>query len=369
MTSPVFKDGVYEFPTLKYKGSNCKERYWQVKVELNERTNTASIFKIYGLIEGKQQITAPTKVKGKNIGRANETTSLEQALKMALKMHIDQKNKYTINKSMPIPVALRNRDKVEALYPLYAQEKRDGVRAVVYKDEKGDIKAYSRRKKPIILNPSILRDLKLLPNWNGEYLDCELFAEGKDFQTISGWVKKPVGRLKLYVFDNFKIDSKELFTQRATFNIPDSLKFVKKVPYVKVSNPEEENRFYKRAIKTYEGIVLRRDLPYEYSFCKEIRSKNVLKRKPYKDAEYKLIDYKVGQGKEKNAIIWILEANGHPFSVRPKMSLKERIHIYKDIKKNGFSKYKHKMLTVRYLRLSKKGIPMEPIAKAFRIHD
>lgn len=65
------------FPTLYSRASNGSIQEWTIKVYGHQYWTES------GQYGGKITISAPTTVSGKNIGRSNETTAEEQALKDA----------------------------------------------------------------------------------------------------------------------------------------------------------------------------------------------------------------------------------------------------------------------------------------------
>ena len=96
--------------------------------------------------------------------------------------------------------------------------------------------------------------------------------------------------------------------------------------------------------QNYEGIMIRNtNGVYKLKF----RSNDLIKLKPFLDAEYKIVDFTDGVGRDKGCVIWICEnKNGDTFRCRPNGSLEERQSLFE----NG-KKYIGKYLTVRYQEL------------------
>ena len=80
------------FPTLYKRGRNSI-LVWTIKVE--EKNNSASLMMTAGIIDKGQTITWQHNIKGKNKGKANETTSVEQAyLEAESKIRLKEKMGY-----------------------------------------------------------------------------------------------------------------------------------------------------------------------------------------------------------------------------------------------------------------------------------
>ena len=94
---------VQNFPTLYAIDKNGKIKIWTAAVfqpttTTDEKSATARI--THGYINGKQQVAYREYNTGKNIGRSNETTPLEQCISETRRKWIDKKEKegYTVTK-------------------------------------------------------------------------------------------------------------------------------------------------------------------------------------------------------------------------------------------------------------------------------
>jgi hypothetical protein len=67
-----------EFPTLIGEASTGKAKMWQISVRPATPSN-AEIVVTHGYVDGKKQTGVKLITSGKNIGKKNETTPLEQA--------------------------------------------------------------------------------------------------------------------------------------------------------------------------------------------------------------------------------------------------------------------------------------------------
>ena len=68
------------FPTLYGVGINGKIKTWSVHVETNNEETVGVYIIEFGKLEGKQQVTRREYTEGKNIGKKNETTPLQQCI-------------------------------------------------------------------------------------------------------------------------------------------------------------------------------------------------------------------------------------------------------------------------------------------------
>ena len=126
-------------PTLYSLNSNGSVQQWTITVNKNVITKT------YGQVGGKIQTVNDIVPKGKNVGRANETTPAEQALAEAnAQWEKKQKNGYVKSEKLAKTGAVDSKfvaggidpmlahkfrdhaDKIK--FPAFAQPKLDGIR-------------------------------------------------------------------------------------------------------------------------------------------------------------------------------------------------------------------------------------------------
>lgn len=383
--------GVIHFGNIYNKQKNGNIRMWRLEIKLfNEDDEQINITKslinsslnknyytitnrYYGLVADNSQITITKDdiiKKGKNIGKANETTVLTQAIiqgrsDMLKKMnagYVEDESGVNEN-SLPFPMALNDysKHKNKLKYPLMIQPKIDGLRAVIYKQD-DKIHITSRRHHDINGFNNIRNKLyDSIPN--NVYLDGELYSHGFPLEKISGIVRnddeKDDDLLQFWVFDMFDVSKPELiFPQRIDWiidNIKEN-KYIQIIDTVVVNNEDESNELYNNYLKEgYEGSVYKSiDRPYEYSFSKESRSSYYLKRKPFFDEEYKIINYDTDKN---GAILFILETeDGLKFKSVPMGNIEERIKLAKNI--NFKRDFYGKMATIRYDDKSANNVPV-----------
>lgn len=374
--------------------------------------------------EKKREAKPRIVLKGKNIGRANETNTFTQALSEARgiynkKMQLitviaDDKKTTTIKRYPPMLVSkadlgtsemkMPERDAIEVDFTkdVFFQPKLNGIRAVVVGSGGDDILIYGRSMKDILGNTQIKNAFKVFMIVARElvkeivYFDCEIYSHGMSLQEISGEARKEkdAGSLKAYVFDLFIPERptmtfieryallenifKRVRTMQATSE-PDKPTVVL-VPTVPVVSKEAAITKYKTALSEgYEGGILRYgDLPYQYSY-NGYHSRNILKMKPLLSSEFEVCDFTAAEkGKAAGNIVLICcirDAAGNvkkTFNVTFKdMTEDAQKAMYKKWAENDRrlfnSTYKGKPVTLDYYELSKDGVPL--MAKAVAIRD
>ncbi len=340
---------------------------------------------ISGYTNMKMTQSASTVVrKGKNIGKKNETNVLTQAIKeckskYALKIKSGYSESIDSTKesqhSMPFPMAVKSwKDHGDKLkYPLYIQPKLDGIRLLA-RLENNEVKLYTRRLHDIVGFTKLKNDL--LKMFNASKLktfivDGELYSHGMNLQSISGIVRnETIGedvkeQLRYHVFDFFDINQKSM-----TFGERYQLlqKFVKSHksemiilnPTNMVDSALAAEDLYNDYIRNgYEGIIYKSDKPYEFDFNKEKRSSLYLKRKKQDDAEFEIVDYTHGRGKDKDCIVFTLQGpNGKVFNCVPNGTYEYRRELYEQAQRSFDTSFKGKLAKVLYDDLSKDGVPL-----------
>lgn len=318
------------------------------------------------------QIQSTNKViKGKNIGRANETTPTAQAI---LEIEANAKRKmdkgYHVNgeaapKKLPLPMLAHNYEKrshnIE--WPCFLQPKLDGVR-MLFDGKRG----WSRQGKDFITE--VIQHLQCdLPE--GIVLDGELMLDHNDytFQETMKIVKKYRGddapKLEYHVYDI--VDETKTFQERHELlnQTWRALQEASPIAIHWVTTTEavdEKGMHHWHGIWTeegYEGIMLRnRDALYTPGH----RSTGLQKYKHFIDDEYEIVNVMQGQAKEEGCAIFVCKTPaGSLFNVRPKGTVAERREMY-----DNRTELVGQMLTVKYQNLSDDGIPRFPVGIAIQ---
>ena len=389
-----------QLKTLYKVETTGKIRQWTVKVKNN------SYWSEQGQIDGKLVVNKPTITTTKNEGRSNETSPEEQAILEAQAKYtkqldkgyvenIDDVHKITLYTPM---LAQKFEDRLDELeFPLFTQPKLDGIRCITYLQD-GVLVAKSRAGKPIEAIPHVLEELQpfFAENPNA-VLDGELYNHDlkNDFNKIISLVRKmkPVRSAndtdktydkKLEKFETALVESKdkvqywiydaprigglgesELFSVRNR-TLVASIASSKSLVIVKtaiVNNMKELDEYYDTYMEFgYEGQMVRVDFAYENK-----RSKKLLKRKDFTDAEYLVIGIEEGDGNRAGTAKNLTckdEKTGQTFN----SNIKGTHEYLAEILENK-DYYIGQQATIKYFELTPDGIPRFPYAIAFRDYE
>jgi DNA ligase-1 len=354
--------------TIYKKTKTGATQEWTIEVSDNKyRTHS-------GQVGGQITTNAWTVVYGKNEGKANGTTDIEQALKEAIAKRTKKlesgyfESINNINEQQyfePMLAAKWEDYKDKIQYPIYSQAKLDGIRCIVTKDG-----MFSRNGKPIISAPHIIDSLRNLFVVNPDLIfDGELYADkfANDFNTIVSLVKKtkPTDadlaeskkQIEYHIYD--LPSSKKNFLHRAydlgiLFETYLEMgKFCRLVDTRKAENEESVMEQYGLLVEAgYEGQILRVDAPYENK-----RSKSLLKHKSFIDEEYQILDIVEGEGNRSGTAGYMVfnTREGKRFKSNVKGTWDETAEMLKN--KNQLI---GKQATIKYFNLTPDGIPRFP---------
>lgn len=273
-------------------------------------------------------------------------------------------------------------------FPCLLQPKLNGVRALAQNVD-GAIVMQSRDEK--LWTYSFLREvydeLKQVyaagksffgKDWN-PLLDGELYVHGWRLQDINAAIAvnrkertEKTGRVQYHLFDTIP-NLTSSFTDRwigfssLISDIGDlSFPHIYIVPTHRCDNNEELQRYFHHYTSLgYEGVILRTDEPYfvgETAHGTQYRSKTLWKHKQWEDGEFYCVSTKPGEGKASIGIgALVLDANN-------KNNAKAEVHYFKvgtgftDEDRISFAQNPPigKLVRVRYLELTRDGIPFNP---------
>ena len=173
----------YKLPTLYGKPSKGdKIKVWDICIVTD--SDVPTIKRSFGYQDGKMQEIHKPVPKGKNIGKANETTPLEQAISEMKSLWTKQKSaglyveniKDFVTEKVPQPMLAHDYNKKNNQKYIkdvcFVQPKLDGVRMLVSHD--GNM--YSRNGKSMTTLDNIRNEILGLKLPAGTYLDGELFT-------------------------------------------------------------------------------------------------------------------------------------------------------------------------------------------------
>ena len=364
---------IKESPVLQSQTRTGKAKYWKLVALKEEQDNNNPLIKLYFYKKvwwqegAKVQETTPVQVKGKNIGRANETSDKEQLLAEFDALVKRQRDRgYSEDGSadhIPTKPMLANKyheRKHKIIWPCYAQPKLNGYRMLKESDGKN---AWTRGGKA-----HVMECVEHLMWKSGKIMtDGELLLPDMPLLQVTARAAKKfrddgVSETLIYmVYD--MVDPLYSFGIRwaALLDLEqDFPKQVKLVQTFSVANEEELLAAHARFVEQgYEGTIVRSgDDGYNVGH----RSNSLLKLKDFDDAEFRIVDVVEGKGSFKGKAIFVCEtAAGYRFNVTPEGTHKYKAELW-DTREDHIGKW----LTVRYQDLSEDGAPQVPVGVVIR---
>ena len=354
-------------PKLFKKTATGATQEWQIFFENGE------YYTVSGQTDGKKITNAPTRCKGKNVGKKNETTCDEQAeLEARAKWQKKRDEGYiddvdALDGAMPLrydPMLAKDysdyTDKLE--FPVYNQPKLDGLRCVVTRQG-----VYSRQWKPFATLQHIRDALQPMFDKYPELLafDGEMYSHKlKDkFEEIVSIVKQPKASaadiekckksIQYHVYDIVTKGNIAFKQRRADYNLlvtEINSPYIVAVDTLCADNQEElDLAFQEYMDEGYEGQMIRT----WNSLYQHKRTKDLLKRKDFHENEYEIVGYKEGKGSREGCIILRLAmSDGKEFDSVPVGGIEYQRRLWtRRLDILGMQ------ATVKYQNLSSDGIP------------
>ncbi len=261
----------------------------------------------HGLLGGKLQ-TSRTYVKGKNAGRANETSDEQQAEKEAEAKWKQKRDRSGYSETIPedkpmMPMLAQSHDKHghKIAYPAYIQPKLDGIRCFIHVDGE-NVKLVSRTGKEFVSLGHIADAVSELVSVMGKsvgsfILDGELYNHQfkEDFQGLVSAIKrdKPSENTHLvqfhcydYVAEGKDFEDRIVELQHMDQWLED-VDAIQIVPTFGVDNLDgvvEQNASWLE--DGYEGSMIRNA---KGGYQPNKRSPNLQKYKSFLDAEFEIV--------------------------------------------------------------------------------
>lgn len=359
-------------PVLRSTAKKGNDKFWQMYVlKLGDSIFTQTEYWSTTKDGSASEVvtSTPKEIKGKNIGKSNETSPLEQAKSELVSTVKKQKDKGYVeegeeSKNLLLPMLAHEygKRKKALSFPCLAQPKLDGVRALY----NSSIGFWSRQGKLFI--PETVAHLSF--DTKGVTFDGELILPAPyTFQQTVSAVKKfdpalsPL--LEYWIYDI--IDDKDFVYRKMQLEVDfETVEFpinVKKVPTSTVPQADSLTNIHVQNIEAgYEGTMLRN---LKGAYLIGHRSENLLKLKDFVDDEFQIIDVTDGVAKEQGCAVFVCTtSDGKTFNVRPKGTVEERQEMFS--KKDSLI---GKFITVRYQNLSDDGVPRFPVGIAVRDYE
>lgn len=280
-----------------------------------------------GKLDGKVVISAWTTCTPKNVGRSNETSPEDQAAAEAASQYeLKRKKGYcdTVQEAkdsdrFQCMLAEKYKDRKAKLFDakgcstvgrLFYQPKLDGIRCIATSES-----LFSRETDRIVAVPHISE--ALVPLFEAQpdvIVDGELYNHDlkHDFPKIVSIVKKQkpddealaLSRemAQYWVYDCVHPNREMCFGDRFNFikgllmDLPEHGTMITDVPTFEGLYESTLDQFYEQSLEEgFEGGMYRQDEPYQYK-----RTKYLLKRKEFEDAEFELIRIEDGEGGAEN---------------------------------------------------------------------
>jgi len=230
---------------------------------------------------------------------------------------------------------------------------------------------FSRQGKPIISAPHVLEELKSIFDKQPDLiLDGELYSDrlSDNFNEIISLARKskpePEDLLKskdylqYWIYDLISDKPYEKRHEELKSLVTES-SVIKLVETTKVSSKEELDKCYARYMEQgYEGQMIRiSNKGYENK-----RTKQLIKRKEFKEEEFKLIDIVEGDGNRSGMAgnVLVETVTGKQFGA----GIQGDREFFRELLKNK-SDYIDTLVSIKYQNLTPDGIPRFPVAVKF----
>lgn len=298
------------YPKLYSRDTNGNVRVWWMKQDENQ-------YCTYSGVDGGQIVESEdTTVQGKNTGRANETTPVEQATKEILAKYKKQKESGYFEDIKDIDTVIffqpmlahkweDHKDSIDLSKGVYISPKLDGLRCIFTKDG-----CFSRNGKRFVSFPHIGRELKPLFDQDPNLiLDGEIYCHQlkEDFNKIISLAKKTKPNyldleeseeyLEYWIFDCPSIPGgyhdrytglKKLILDNYRNN-----KWIRLCLHKLVhSESDIEKNLQEWLLHKFEGVMVN---SYDGEYQNK-RSKNLLKYKLFTDEEMEIVNVIEGVG-------------------------------------------------------------------------
>lgn len=370
------------FPTLYKLTSTGKVQEWTIT------TIGHTITTVYGLADGKKQIATEEITVGKNVGKANETTPIEQAeveakatwekkLKSGYVQNIDDAKSGKTDKIIaggisPMLAHKHSEQGHKILYPAFAQPKLDGHRCIAVINN-GVCTLWSRTRKQIHSMPHIVAALEKAFAGKTLVIDGELYNHDyrEKFEELTSKIRqtKPVPGHEVVQYWIYDLAGDGDFYQRTQLLNNYALSggfgqaktgnpLVLVATFVVDDEADLTEKFQIFLDHGYEGAMVR-NARGKY---KNSRSYDLQKVKDFQDAEFEIVDVVPGTGHMHDKGIFVcVTDSGEEFKAKMVGPL-DSLCKYLDNKNDYIGEW----LTVKFQKYSAKGVPVFGVGMRIR---
>lgn len=360
---------------------------YEIRVDTETTDDLPVIIKTTGQLEGKKTIHTETVFEGKNIGKSNETTPVQQAVSQAesdwkkkkdegyksfldlgvkdiseLEEKLTQFNTDSSGQAKPM-LAIDWKKVKSVTYPCLIQPKLDGVRCLMVVDsDKGKlVKFLSRSGKEYTTLDHIEKQVVGSVLNRSLILDGEVYSDELSFQEIISAVKKQRAdslKLRFRAYDIINdSDQKQRWIDTKEIVETINSEYIQLVDTHECKNEESVKEYHNFWVQNgYEGAMLRL---YSGLYGQGQRSRDLLKVKEFDEQEFMCLELIKGQ-REEDVIAVCKTEESKTFNVK----LVGTREYKADLVKNWDNK--PKPLTVKHFGWTDSNLPRFPVGKAFR---
>lgn len=359
-----------------YKNHSGTIGYWNIKAVGGQEPGLLITFakKMDG-----SPVTHFSPTEAKNIGRSNETTAEVQAQMELEARWLKQLDKgyvptleaandpvtNTLGKKKPVLAQPAEKVKIDEIdwETAYLQPKLDGNRGL-----RDDI-MYSRAGNEFA-NLGHLNDLIVGSPLENLHLDGEIYTHGVPLPKITGFIKKMQDGTLALAYWLYDLVDDAPFGERfdmlkAAFDATPAHPLLILTPTVRVRSwAEAQEAMVKHVKDGFEGSILRWGTE---GYEDDTRSIHLVKVKPFEDTEFKVIGVTWGKpNKGPNGEKWLNPI----FEYQIKEGLTAKVvapgtHAEKHEQGLKWEEYMFKLLTIKHMGYSPKGVPVIATAKCW----
>lgn len=368
-------------PKLFKKTSTGASQEWSIRTEDNVIITT------YGQVGGKLQTARDEVKEGKNAGKKNATTPIQQAqaeaqsqwekkLKKGYVKDLDDAQEGKTDELIeggifPMLAKKFSEDAHKIVYPAYAQPKFDGHRCIaIIKGGKATL--WSRTRKAITGLPHIIKELEAFAAATGSkdlILDGELYNHDyrAKFEELTSFIRNPEPKpgheaVQYHVYDlvidRIQHDRFQTLSMLGRWFAPG---VVIAVETIEVANEDELMAAFDEFLKQgYEGLMVRNA---KGAYKQNGRSADLQKVKEFDDGEFEVVGVEEGRGKLAGKAIFVCVTKDlQMFRAKMKGKLAD-LKKYIDNPKLAIGK----QLTVQYQGFTNKSsVPRFPVGIRLR---